>query len=306
MAEQWREFEKLVARIEQAIGPMGAVVTSPDYLLDSVTGELREVDASIRTQTDSLPSLVLECRDRAKVEDVMWIEQLVTKSRDHGVPTIAVSSAGFSKSAAAKANHYGMETRVISELTQGEMMSWVKIKEVVHLIHIPILAAVSMEMYSETGEVGGLLHPSVIEQVQAGGGDAPVFIRHADGKAFRACDILDAAVRKGLALFSGVPDDGTRVRKQVIIQFARHLFRVRTEAGFRDLGKLILGVDVYAEKSSSPLPDSGFSYHGTGRPATYGIETRTGVLGNAVLVSFFKQADSDVLAVTITQQKDTK
>jgi hypothetical protein len=56
MAEEWREFEKLVARIEMAIGPMGAVVTSHDYLRDSVTGELREVDASYAHKETRPPS----------------------------------------------------------------------------------------------------------------------------------------------------------------------------------------------------------------------------------------------------------
>lgn len=151
MAEDWREFEKLVARIERAIGPIGAVVKSPDYIRGSVTGELREVDASIRTQRDGPPIRVLECRDRAKVEDVMWIEQLVTKSHDHGVPTTAVSSAGFSKSAVEKANHYGIETRLISDVTQDEMIDWVKIKEVVHTIYFPVLETVNLEIYGEGG-----------------------------------------------------------------------------------------------------------------------------------------------------------
>ena len=122
MPEEWREFEKFVARIERAIGPMRAIVASPDYVNDLITGELREVDAAIRLQKDMPPIRVLECRDRAKVQDVMWIEQLVTKCRDHGVPTTAVSSSGFSKPSVIKASHYGIETRRISEVTQDEMI----------------------------------------------------------------------------------------------------------------------------------------------------------------------------------------
>ncbi|MEE9129290.1 MAG: hypothetical protein V3T84_04680 [Phycisphaerales bacterium] len=304
MAEDWREFEKLVARIERAIGPVGGIVRSPDYVRDSVTGELREVDASIRTQEDVPPIRILECRDRARVEDVIWIEQLVTKSRDHGVATTAVSSKGFSRSATTKANHYGIETRQISELTQDEMLGWVKIKEVVHRVYFPGIESVKLEMYCEPGETVGKLHPNVIKQIKAGRGDAPVFIRHADGKAFTACQMLDAAVRKGLDLFTGVPDDGTKVRKQAAIKFEKGLCHVQTARGPRDLGKLVLGVDVHATNSSSSLPEKGFCYHGSGRPATYGIETEAEVLGNDILVSFHKQTDSDVLVVTITRQTD--
>ncbi len=48
MTDRWRQFEKFIARIEQAMAPSGAVVKSPDRIPDKLTGELREVDASIR------------------------------------------------------------------------------------------------------------------------------------------------------------------------------------------------------------------------------------------------------------------
>ena len=137
MAEEWREFEQLVSRIERVLGPLGAVVTSPDRIRDSVTGQLREVDASIRPQKDAPPIRVLECRDRAGVEDVTWIEQIIGKILGHGVPTIAVSSKGFSKSAITKASHHGIETRIISTLTHEEMINWVPILAVEHEILQP-------------------------------------------------------------------------------------------------------------------------------------------------------------------------
>ena len=66
-----------------------------------------------------------------------------------------------------------------------------KIKEVVHTVYFPVLETVNLEMYGDVGETGGMLHPSVIEQIRMGKGDAPIFTRHADGKAFSACQILD-------------------------------------------------------------------------------------------------------------------
>ena len=148
-----------------------------------------------------------------------------------------------------------------------------------------------------------MLHSSVMEQVQKGNGDAPIFIRHSDGRAFTACHILDAAVRNGLNLFTGVPEDGTKISRQAVIQFAKGIFHVQTTEGSRDLGKLIIGVDVHAKKCSSPLPEKGFCYGGTGPPSTYGVETETELLGKQILVSFHKQVGSDVLTVTITKKK---
>ncbi len=43
-----RDFEEMVARIEERLAPNGAIVNSPDYITDKVTGQPREVDASIR------------------------------------------------------------------------------------------------------------------------------------------------------------------------------------------------------------------------------------------------------------------
>ena len=74
---KWREFEVLIVRIEQWLGPRGAEVKSPDRIPDRATGESREVDASIRLHVGSAPILVtVECRDRVKGEDVTWIEQI--------------------------------------------------------------------------------------------------------------------------------------------------------------------------------------------------------------------------------------
>jgi hypothetical protein len=112
-----REFEKLVARIEGALVPVGPVIKSPDRLRDIFTGELREVDVSIRCRAGSVDLLItVERRDRARIEDVTWIEQLATKQRHIGAAcTIAVSSAGFSQPALAAAKVHGISTRMIHD-----------------------------------------------------------------------------------------------------------------------------------------------------------------------------------------------
>lgn len=137
----WREFEKLISRIEHALSPIGAVVASPDYLRDTVTGGLRQVDASIRAGRDGPPLRVLECRDREKTQDVMWIEQLVTKSRDIGIPITAVASSGFSDPALAKAAHYGIEIRTIAEVTDDVIKEWWPIRNFQNMVFRSKLAA---------------------------------------------------------------------------------------------------------------------------------------------------------------------
>src|SRR5258708_5578560 len=109
-----REFELFVSRVEGALSPVGATVKSPDYILDAVTGEPREVDAAIPYDADGAPVLItLECRERSRVQDVTWIEQLVT-NRAHikADRTIAISSSGFPEPALRAAAYHGISARI--------------------------------------------------------------------------------------------------------------------------------------------------------------------------------------------------
>lgn len=135
VTKQWREFEKLVALIESHLAPKGAVIKSPDHIKDKITGEFREVDASIRYQVGSVPILItIECRDRNSTEDSRWIEQLAQKQNDIGAnATIAVSSRKFSTPALRKADIYGIETRLLREIEEAAIRDWAnKVEAILH------------------------------------------------------------------------------------------------------------------------------------------------------------------------------
>lgn len=117
---EWRQFEQLVARIERDAGKLGLVITSPDRIRCRITNRLREVDASIRNQDGDL--ITLECRKRRGSQDVTWIEQLATKRRSLGASkTIAVSAAGFSKSAYALARENEIELKTVDALEPDQL-----------------------------------------------------------------------------------------------------------------------------------------------------------------------------------------
>ena len=120
---EWRQFEQMVARIEADAGPLGLVVKSPDRIRSLVTGELREVDASVRCHVGSSEVLVtIECRKRTSKEDITWIEQLATKKQALSASrTIAVSSSGFSWQAETAAAHYGIDLRLLSQVTVADI-----------------------------------------------------------------------------------------------------------------------------------------------------------------------------------------
>lgn len=130
----WRQFEKLVTLIETHLGPSGATIASPDHILDKVTGQLREVDASIRYYVGSIPILItIECRDRTGDEDVIWIEQLIAKRESIGASaTVAVSSSGFTQPALVKARLHGIETRLLRDVSDEAIREWAqKIKIII-------------------------------------------------------------------------------------------------------------------------------------------------------------------------------
>lgn len=128
ISSSWRKFEKLVTMIEAALSPEGAIIKSPDNIKDKVTGELREVDASIRINAGSTEILIIiECRERSKKQDVIWIEQLATKQKNIGAhKTIAVTSKGLSSQAMKKAAYYEIAVRKLEKINFDSIFKWLE------------------------------------------------------------------------------------------------------------------------------------------------------------------------------------
>ena len=122
-APEWREFERLIARIETDARHLGIIVTSPDHIRCTLTGALREVDASIREVVDGVSRLItIECRKRRGRQDVTWIEQLATKRPSIGADkTIAVSASGFSAAAHKVAAAHQIEVKATRDLSVADL-----------------------------------------------------------------------------------------------------------------------------------------------------------------------------------------
>jgi hypothetical protein len=124
--KNWRNLELLVEKIEKSFLSDNAIIKSPDYLLDKVTNELREVDISIRNFVGTSNLLVaIECRHRGTKQDVRWIEEIKTKHENLGAnKIIAVSKNGFTSQAIIKAKFFGIELRTFEEITPEIIQSW--------------------------------------------------------------------------------------------------------------------------------------------------------------------------------------
>jgi hypothetical protein len=126
MKKEWRELELLVEKIEKTLSPEGAIIKSPDFLIDKVTGSKREVDVSIRFDVGSANILIaVECRNRNKPQDVRWMEEITTKHRDLGASkVIAISKMGFTADAIIKAKANSIELRTFDEITDNVINNW--------------------------------------------------------------------------------------------------------------------------------------------------------------------------------------
>ena len=107
---KWKEFEKLVAKIQGDLAGNG-VVTHNDKIMGLITGVERQIDVSIRSgigQYDIL--IVIECKDHGSALDVKDVEEFIGLSQDVGANKAAmVSAKGFSEAAKTRARRAGIE-----------------------------------------------------------------------------------------------------------------------------------------------------------------------------------------------------
>ena len=227
--KDWKEFERLVARIEGTLAPLGAVVRSPDHIVDLVTGSRREVDASIRFPAGTTSILItIECRKRTARQDVRWIEELATKLEKIGASkTIAVSSTGFSAPARKTARLKGIELRRLHQITADEITKWL---QSVHLIkaplHITFNRRASVEIDS-SDQRSYELHCAPPTETAV-----PPFIRrNLDGECFSPLRFLSLAETTPPGLYTDLSSDGASRRYQVILNVPPGELQVLTLAG---------------------------------------------------------------------------
>jgi len=117
-----RELELLLKRIQEFKIP-GAIIKSPEYVIDVDTGTKREVDVSIRQEKGNSETFIaIECRDRGSVQDIQWVEQLITKKESiQADALIAVTSSDFTRPAQIKASKRGVILKKISSDVPDEI-----------------------------------------------------------------------------------------------------------------------------------------------------------------------------------------
>jgi restriction endonuclease len=247
---EWREFETLVARIEQCVSPTGAIVKSPDWIKSNVPGRKRQVDASVRAEVGSTSVLItIECRKRQPKEDVTWIEQLATKKHSLGAAhTIAVSQTGFSDSARATAELHGIHLRRLSDISPEDIRSWLPPQGLSHFYRHagPLTAEIRFPL-----EPGDPPSTEVLPESRSDNAYAPVFVVP-DGRLLSLNDMwLLAQAQQDL--FVGIPFDGTPNRRTCTLRFSKGQVGIMTTAGRRYLTQMVLSADLSIKREDIPL-----------------------------------------------------
>ncbi|SRR6266849_288983 len=299
MTPKWKEFEQLVARIEQAIAPSGAELKSPDQLPDKVTGELREVDVSIRYKVGTCPILItIECRDRIKVEDVTWIEQLAEKKRSIGASmTLAVSSIGFSAPAIKKALAVGIEIRTLDEMIAEDFKDWLAVQHVVLDASEWSLAELALELFDAPPNAE--LSPASQESFREKGHLAPIFIRNLDNKRYHVENFLiEWGKRNGSFFPDDLPTDGTRIRRNLHQPIDRNLVHVETTQGNFDVR--IIHIGLWLSRSKALVPVSRLVEYSA--PSSPLVQTAEWDLRNAVKLSLHRNLASGETKVVVSSE----
>lgn len=253
---EWREFERLVARIEADAGPTGMVVKSPDRIKCRVTGQPREVDASIRMRAGTSKLLItIECRRRSKKQDVTWIEQLVAKRQAIGADhTIAVSASGFSPEAEAAARQHGISLRRTSEFSAEDINKLLKLDFVIFwhkactVVGIGIRTFRPIESGTEPPDEFDFTLPEDTNLF------APIFRNTDDGSTWSLNDIWKEA-QAAQDPFRNIPKGAPPIIRTARITYSGDV-TIDCGTGSHLLGYVFLGVALWIEPEVVPLEDA--------------------------------------------------
>jgi hypothetical protein len=123
MEKPSKQLEQKIERIHRLLEVEGSTVTWNDHIPDPDNpDQMRQIDVTVR-RDDFLT--MIECRLRAKPQDVQWIEELIGRRISlKADAAIAVSASGFTKTAREKAAKYGIHLRDFATLTPEEIQNW--------------------------------------------------------------------------------------------------------------------------------------------------------------------------------------
>lgn len=237
--------------------PKGAVVRSPDRLRSLVTNRLREVDASIKVKLGTADVIVtVECRKRKASQDVTWLEQLSSKKQALGVArTIAVSSSEFSSDAIKAAKLYGIDLRIVRDITSADIETWPFPESIVHVYKFSeLLGPPEIEFKTLPGESADDYLDAVDGATRtAHDANSTVFFRPSDGSFLSLSDLWNIADRQ-LGIYEKIPWNAAPEKVNLTIDVPGDL-QVQTILGLRDVHRVRLKIAICWKQETLPLSE---------------------------------------------------
>jgi hypothetical protein len=253
-----RELERLTAFLEKALGHENVKIESPARIHDKDTGQIREVDVSIKGKLGSSNVFVIvECRNRNRVEDVQWIEQVAQKMKSVGADkALAVSSTGFTGPAQDKANSLGVRLMVLGKVEPQEISSWMQLTHTRSIIHqwnpknINIIPAPPKDA----------LFLTALRKKQVLGTNEKIFRREKDGVLVSLDEIWGGQCApeelKKNKLYDGVEPNGPKVERSVRFDFVKDDgFQWATKKGGANLTTIEITADIWIEEKLFPIKE---------------------------------------------------
>lgn len=287
----WRQFEVLISQIEKAFGPLGAAVKSPDKIPELASGNLREVDASIRYKVGTVPLLItVECRKRGRKDDVTWIEQLATKKDSIGASrTIAVSASGFSRAAIDTARLHGIEIRRLGVVGLDEALNLMGLESLEH--HRREFSILGATFFFGPGrEIDH--HRDVVKQMRAPDRDKSKVLRIvSSGKSVSVHDLFRASM-SSFDPHRGIPTDGHRYQRVWGLLFNEGSVSMKTKGGVEHVTRIEVDLSVWFKRM--PQTAEGFAYSDAAVPVRHGVSQKiVSADGTETMVTICKESESD-------------
>ena len=119
---KWKRFEKLVAQVQQELAP-NALVTHNDQIMGRNSGELRQIDITVKQKVGQYNILIaIDCKDYKRAVNVKDVEQFSGLIKDIGANKgVLVAANGFTNTAKRVGDKAGLN---LYRLVDTEAHDW--------------------------------------------------------------------------------------------------------------------------------------------------------------------------------------
>lgn len=257
------EITKLVSTLEELLSEDKAEIKSPDYIEDKITGELRKVDISINKIIGSVSVLIIiECKDNSILDDTLWIEQIAQK-RDaiKASKAVAVFSGYLSDSAAEKASHLNIGTRLISKITLDDISDWFQAQYMTEWVyHVDFLRVTLRAEKDEQKKLDNFIKSNFFNKKLDT--NENIFLNTADNKEYSLDHVWRGILsKKRKEIYSGVNQTGEKVRRTLFSSFSnpKSRYQIITDNGPVDILEIRKTCDLWIEENRVPFALSQYS-----------------------------------------------